>query len=563
MTERYSKDVISNVSWRDGLSQDPYFWLEYSFQYSENINVDDEWHGIKLSQKVHEADNVCKDCQLISAWDKVFAIPKKWWGVVKYFNQDSWDSPTSTSRSVPDSSLVKAVKGTIFQDYVRFGFNASLVNITAGVFKRGRVTGAWNSDVIVPQDHPENTDESISTYDHDYWESHLMPWNITSILNYNNTRLVVWAGRELRVYYPELDRTWEVQNWHTVAFGETWWKKVQSFETWSNIIALTCDFQFLKVRVQDEGRNTKMFYYQGNNDLRNTFVYNLVDLTNTKVLNVYPINWVDYFTASLDGTDWYVTFNKVVGTTIIQLFRQRAGLDPYDPATKSGYFVWPTALDSAYLDGAFYVADYYGVFKFAFDPQWIDKWYLKRKFRSSNTPNTQPTGLAICQNFLYVSDREGLKKMRLYDTGVDGYQERGILISRELEGNTWGCFAKMLDEIRCHFEFNNLTSSNPWSIEVYVSPNNTRELYDPEVDDSGRYKVMEIDGESKNTRFEQVNALNCFNDWKPSFEFDRETITYCVIIKRGTSEATRTPTVREIRLTYHTKWKTNNVYDIN
>jgi len=555
MTERYTKDIISNVSWRDGLSQDPYFWLENSFQYSENLNVDDERHGIKLSQKVLTASNVCKDCQLISAWDHVFAIPMKWGGNVKYFNKDSWSSPSSTSWSI-SSSTIKTVRSTIFQDYLRCGLNfQSTQGMTWGL-RRWRVTGAGGRDVYVPQDHPEYTDESISTYDEHYWPSHQMPWNITSILNYNNTRLVVGAGRELRVFYPELE---DPQHW----MGATGWKKVQVFEAWSNIIALTCDFQFLKVRVQDEGRNTKMFYYQGNNDLRNTFVYNLVDLTNTKVLNVYPINWIDYFTASLDGTDGYVTFNKVVGTTIIQLFRQRAGLSPYDPATKGWYFVWPTALDSSYLDGAFYVADYYGVFKFLFDPQGIDKGYLKWKFRSSNTPNTQPIGLAICQNFLYVSDREGLKKMRLYDTGVDGYQNRGILISRELEGNTWGCFAKMLDEIRCHFEFNNLTSSNPWSIEVYVSPNNTRELYDPEVDDSGRYKVMEIDGESKNTRFEQVNALNCFNDWKPAFEFDRETITYCIIIKRGTNSAEWTPTVREMRLTYHTKWKTNNIYDIN
>lgn len=561
MTERYTKDIISNVSRRDGLSQDPYFWLENSFQYSENLNVDDEWHGIKLSQKVLTSSS-CTDCQLISAWDHVFAIPMKG-GTIKYFNKDNWSSPSSTSWNIPSSSIIKAVRSVIFQDYLRVGLNfESTQGMTWWLF-RGRVTGAWGVDAFVPQDHIEHTDESISTYDANYWPSHVLPGNVTSILNYNNTRLVVGAGRELRVYYPELDRTWEVQNGHTVAFWETGRKKVQSFETWSNIIALTCDFQFLKVRVQDEWWNTKMFYYQGNNDLRNTFVYNLVDLTNTKVLNVYPINWIDYFTASLDGTDGYVTFNKVVGTTIVQLFRQRAGLSPYDPATKGWYFVWPTALDSSYLDGAFYVADYYGVFKFIFDPQGIDKGYLKWKFRSSNTPNTQPTGLAICQNFLYVSDREGLKKMRLYDTGVDGYQERGILISRELEGNTWWCFAKMLDEIRCHFEFNNLTSSNPWSIEVYVSPNNTRELYDPEVDDSGRYKVMEIDGESKNTRFEQVNALNCFNDWKPAFEFDRETITYCIIIKRGTNSAEWTPTVREMRLTYHTKWKTNNIYDIN
>lgn len=559
MTEKYSKDRISSVSWRDCLSQDPYYWLENSFQYSENLNVDDELHGIKLSQKVLTSSN-CLDCQLISAGDHVFAIPMKG-GTIKFFNKDNWSSPSSTSWTVPSSSIIKAVRSTIFQDYLRVGLNfESTQGMTWWLF-RGRVTGAWGVDAFVPQDHIEDTDESISTYDPNYWPSHLMPGSITSILNYNNTRLVVGAGRELRVYYPELDRTGEVQNGHTVAFGETGWKKVQSFETWCNIIALSCTFEFLKVRVQDEWWNTKMFYYQGNNDLRNTYVYNLVDLTNTKVLNVYSINGTDYFTASLDGTDGYITLNKVIGSQAIQIFKQRAGLDPYDPATKSGYFVWPTALDSAYLDWAFYIADYYGVFKFLYDPQGVDKGYLKRKFRSRNTPNTQPTWLAICQNFLYVSDREGLKRMRLYDTGVDGYQERGLLISREIEGNYGGCVAKMLDEIRCHFEFNNLTSSDPGEIDIYVSPNNKRELYDPEVEDAGWIHVMHLDSESRETRFEKVNSLNCFNDWKPAFEFDRETITYCVIIRKGTGNIT--PTVREIQLTAHIKGKTNNIYDIN
>jgi hypothetical protein len=52
-------------------------------------------------------------------------------------------------------------------------------------------------------------------------------------------------------------------------------------------------------------------------------------------------------------------------------------------------------------------------------------------------------------------------------------------------------------------------------------------------------------------------------DGQPAFEFDRETITYCVIIKRGTTNAQWTPVVREIALRFHTKGKTNNIYEIN
>jgi hypothetical protein len=74
---------------------------------------------------------------------------------------------------------------------------------------------------------------------------------------------------------------------------------------------------------------------------------------------------------------------------------------------------------------------------------------------------------------------------------------------------------------------------------------------------------MHIDSDSKGTRYEKTNTLNSLDDWKPAFETDRETITYCVVIKSGGTSVQRTPAVREIQMTYHTKGKTNNVYNIN
>lgn len=78
-----------------------------------------------------------------------------------------------------------------------------------------------------------------------------------------------------------------------------------------------------------------MYYYPGNNDLRNTFVYNIVDMSGTKVLKTYNINGVDYFTASLDGTSGYITFNKVIGGTPVQIFTQKGGLSKYDANQKA------------------------------------------------------------------------------------------------------------------------------------------------------------------------------------------------------------------------------------
>lgn len=72
--EKYTKGSISDVSRRDMLAQDPYYGLANSFQYSENINCDDELHGIKLSQKILSR-NDCDNCQLVSAGAGIFAIP--------------------------------------------------------------------------------------------------------------------------------------------------------------------------------------------------------------------------------------------------------------------------------------------------------------------------------------------------------------------------------------------------------------------------------------------------------------------------------------------------------
>ena len=122
----------------------------------------------------------------------------------------------------------------------------------------------------------------------------------------------------------------------------------------------------------------------------------------------------------------------------------------------------------------------------------------------------------------------------------------------------------MLDEIRCHYELNDVddAKNNPGTIDIYVSPNNLWRHRDPEANPNGWYKVMHIDKDSINTRFEISHQLNNLMG-TPAFEFDRQTITYCVVIKRGTSSAQWTPIVREVNLRYHLKGKTNYVYELN
>ena len=157
--------------------------------------------------------------------------------------------------------------------------------------------------------------------------------------------------------------------------------------------------------------------------------------------------------------------------------------------------------------------------------------------------------------------------MRIYDTGVEWYstenRAKGVLISREYEGKEWGTFTKMLDEVRLNYELNPNAWDDVWKITIYVSPNNLWKSTSSFTEANNRYKVMTIDNNSKGTRTEKSNLLN--NLWgssKSSFGFDRQTITYAIVMEQ-TEDIHATPIVRQIDLRYHTKDKVNNVYDIN
>lgn len=393
-------------------------------------------------------------------------------------------------------------------------------------------TWAWSIETILPQDHQDYTDESISTV---FREWAIMKWPISAILNYNNTRLVVAVGAwwsqptSIWVYYPELDKYSE---WNEDIHWRTWWKKVLEYEAGVVIVALTCTFEYLKVWAVDEWWNTKVYYYQGNNNLRNTFVYNVVDLTGVRVTRVYSINGIDYYVSSQDWTDWFVNLYKMVGNTPVALFHQRWWLDPLDVNFKAPYFVWPCSLEAWYTDWTFYIADSYGLFRFRYTPNWYDKGYMKWKFK---TDNEHPYWVCFNQWYLYVSTDKGCYKMRAYDTWVDWYQDEWVLISREYEGQYWWTITKMLDEIRLNYELNPNTT-NKWTIDVYVSPNNLWKNTHTFTESNWWYHVMHIDNTSWNTRTERTYLMNNLgSDDNSAFRFDWQTITYAIVLKQTTS----------------------------
>jgi len=571
-------NIITQVSWTWWTTQDVYYWQANSFQYASNINTDDELHGIKLSTKWNFI-NAYEKCQLTSLWDKwVMALPvdtRTSWDekLLKRF-QFNWVSSNNpredldTQAGTTYSYKYDSISWVVFQDRYWFGSNRTAAGedwkylwyITSLPLDWDNVThGSEDQKIFLPYDHPDYTDESIEDA-----TNILLPmkWAITAILNYNNTRLVVACGSDLWVYYPELDHWAKDDNMYWVQ----WWKKVLSYEAWVIIVALTCTFEYLKVRAVDEWWNTKVYYYQGNNDLRNTFVYNLVDLTWVRVTRVYSINGIDYYVSSLDGTDGFVNLYKLVWTTPVELFKQRAWLDPLDINTKAPYFVWPVWLDAAYSLWKFYIADAYGLFQFTYTPNGIDTWYMKRWLYN----NKQVYWVCENQWYLYVSTADGCYAMRVWDTWIDHYQDKWVLISRELEWREWWTVTKMLDEARINFELNpNVRPSSYWSntqpywtIDIYVSPNNLWKSTSEFTLANNWYHVISITKDSAWTRTEKSNLFNDLNSWESAFKFDWQTITYAIVINRWI-EPKVTPIVREIKMTYHCKDKTNNVYDIN
>lgn len=599
--------TISQNSWVSWFSQDPYFWLENSFQYAENLNCDDEMHWVKLAQKYEQVTKWYKynegtwewdiqvnidltRCQMCSAWDKMVALPLVSWisehrkamviqwdwtdKKMRVYSDDAWPTPAPGWEFVFNISNTRTAPWVMFQDYFRYWVEVEVEEIdpeTHEPYTRLQVAlcrfnpndlSAWYQ-IITPYDHNDITDDAIKNPSTTNWE---MRHSIWAILNYNNTRLVVGSWQDVWVYYPELDRadyTW----WWTQdeSWWKTWWLKTLPFENWSIIIWLSCDFQFLKVWVIDEWWNTKIYFYQGNNNLRSTYVYNLIDLTWQKVLRVYSVNWTDYYTASMDWSAWYITFNKLIGKIPVQLFKQKKWLTKFDVNYKAQYLVGPTWVWAPFNSWAFYLADAYWIFKFTQNQDSYDTWYMKWRINNQITASNQAYWIDICKNFLYISYENKFYIVRLYDTWIDWYMNQGILISREYEWNYGWTFTKMLKEVRLHYELiPDWIFWNSWNwngkIEIFVSPNNT--WHTTSFNDEGWIKVMEIDKTWNKTRTEKSNRLN--NLWDsdtPAFWFDWQTITYWIRITLGTEEKC-TPVVREVKMIYSLKGKTNFNYDI-
>jgi len=125
---------ITEVSWTGGTAQDVYYGIDNSFQYSANVNTDDEMHGIKLATRAMHTNDYAK-CQLVSLWEHgVMALPvdvHSWDDKNLKRFQCNWYDWSPRWEEFDDqawtllSSDYKAVPWVVFQN--RFWFGANIV----------------------------------------------------------------------------------------------------------------------------------------------------------------------------------------------------------------------------------------------------------------------------------------------------------------------------------------------------------------------------------------------------------------------------------------------------
>ena len=115
---------ISQMSWTDGTAMDVYYGMDHSFQYSSNINCDDEMHGIKLSTKAEFTTHFAK-CQLTSVWDNwVVALRVDWLAKPMWFDSSNFMTWGSTWWITPTvDATQKVCPWVVFQDYFWFADN--------------------------------------------------------------------------------------------------------------------------------------------------------------------------------------------------------------------------------------------------------------------------------------------------------------------------------------------------------------------------------------------------------------------------------------------------------
>ena len=233
--------IIRDRTRQYGVTDDPFMWLDGSFQYAENLNVFDDPRGIKLTTWWTKSATY-KACKLVSAGDYFVSIPSSAWNVSKI---DPASRPTGTTIWTVPSGLTP-------YDAVIFNWAVAVIwvksDARAGIYFYD-IGGGWQVTRI-PVDNSGDTPVIMWNQDTSLWE--LTPPYCSCICNLNNSMLLVWNGNYLWVYNPAEDAG---------SLYASWWKIVKRYSWECNIVEISPKADYVEIFIEDGYWNTKIHYY--------------------------------------------------------------------------------------------------------------------------------------------------------------------------------------------------------------------------------------------------------------------------------------------------------------
>lgn len=540
--------VIRDRTRQYGITDDPFMWMPWSFQYAENLNVFDDPRGIKLTTAWSKTANY-KACKLVSAGDYVIAVP------------NSWDVKRISPDTRPSGTSIWTVPATMTpRDAVVFGGTLFVIG-TRNLSVNFQWISTYKIDTTTPEVHNltpvDNTwDDPIVMWNQDPNLWAILPPYCDCICNFNDSMLLVGNGNYLRVYNPAEDL------WSVYATG---WKIVKKYSEWVNIVDISPKADYVEIFLRDNVGNTKIHYYPWIFDMEDSGLMKSVELPNTRVVRVYPHMTKEMIVTTYDGSNNNVSLREVIGYETYPVMRShRAWLSPYDVQHKLGFFTWPCGYDMAWYEWRAYVADVEGIREFNwYNEKKMPVGTLRWKFYDEDD-NKTPFGLAVAKDYIFVSYNDYAYCARIYDTANPyGYAEEWTLISRAIETEYGGEFTKNLIKWIIQFEMNNLTDENG-SIDIYVCGN--REWNS--IDDPAWKHIAHItqddafftDSWEESNNLTQYNIGTCTQRFENagdySFLQDRQVIEYKVVITRW-DESNASPVLRSLLFDYDIKEKTN------
>ena len=563
--------MIRDRSRSKGITQDPFVGEQGAFQYAENINCFDDLRGIKLAN-APKSRTVNWPSILLSCNGYYISVCKTT-GNMEIVDPDTGEVVSTVS--IGWVSVTAQISWAVIFDWslwllFRVKWVWALAQIPLFVVKHDNFSPQPFFDLVerpiiyhLPhsydwrkwfhyEDGIEHPNDAII-----YWVDTPDYGNCISVLN--NSKLLVGNWNWLRHYDPD-DDTWPREEWTNI-HTEGWTVCTKTADN-TIIKQIAPWWEYTKLYISN-GWDSSVWFYQSQFDMEMTGLMSELKLNNINLEKVYTFGTVDFIGAS--QIDWWPNpaSGEVANAEIMRLdqnalepvsrLREKKGLIPKDVQNKVGHFVGPLSENMAKLHGRYYIADSQWVYE-CLDTGGIPYCNMKRKIGEGLTPYW----LCIAGNWLIVNYDTTEYCMRLYDTGFDGYMQKGTLISRVIETEYWGEITKTLGNSvssilwLCQYEFNNLSNNNG-KIEIYVSFNRQWNA----VNDNTRIKIGEVDGNDTTDFATCVKKFTKLWDTTAEAWKDFQTIEYKIVITRGSDEQV-TPVVRSLVLDYERKEKTIN-----